>query len=114
VTGTFTPTVSGEHALHLVQVSPTRVRIDGDVVSDGITDPAEPSAAFFGFGRELPPTTRHFEAGTTYDLAIEMIGEQGPMFNSLDLRVRPPADDALRQAVEAAGGCRRRGRRRHQ
>lgn len=105
-TSTFAPTESGEYALHLIQVSPTRMRIDGDVVLDGIADPAKPSAAFFGFGGELPPATRHFEAGTTYKLAIEMVGEQGPMFNGLDLRVRPTADDdALQHAVEAAAAA---------
>lgn len=105
-TGTFTPTVSGDHALHLIQVSPARVRIDGEVVLDGVAEPAEPSTAFFGFGGELPPATRRFEAGTTYELVIEMVAREGVMFNGLDLRVRPPADDdALRHAVGVAAAA---------
>jgi beta-glucosidase len=105
-TGTFTPSVSGEHALHLVQVSPARVLVDGEVVLDGVAEPAEPSTAFFGFGGELPPATRRFEAGTSYELVIEMVAKEGAMFNGLDLRVRPPADgDAFGRAVDAAAAA---------
>ena len=55
---------------------------------------------------DLPPATRRFEAGTTYGIVIEMVGEQRPIFNGLDLRVRPLANDnALRQAVQAAAAA---------
>lgn len=105
-TTTFTPEVSGEHTFHLIQVSPSRVTIDGDVAIDGITHPPAPSAAFFGFGAEAPPVALELAAGESHQIVIELVVERLTMFAGLDLRVRAPIpSDSIERAVAAAAAA---------
>ena len=102
----FTPSVSGEHAFELTQVSPSRVLLDGVLVADGITERPAPGAAFFGFGATVPPAIVELEAGRGYDLVVEVVVQRVMMFGGLDLRVRAPfPDDAMERAVEAAAAA---------
>ncbi|MDH3295033.1 MAG: glycoside hydrolase family 3 C-terminal domain-containing protein, partial [Acidimicrobiia bacterium] len=99
----FTPPTSGDHTFEIVQITPSRLFLDGELVIDGITERPPVSAAFFGFG-SIPIThTARLEAGTGYELLLETSTENGAVFTGLDLRVSAPqAADPRADAVAAA------------
>jgi beta-glucosidase len=101
-TTTWTPTESGEYGFQLVQISPARLLLDGEVVIDGTIDPPQPDTAFFGFGARLPVVTRPIEAGRSYELVVELADRRRHM-GGAEVRVRAPfPDDARERAVTAA------------
>jgi len=102
----FTPSVAGEHSFELIQVSPSRVLVDGELVADGISERPPKGLAFFGFGAAVPPGTMVLEAARAYEITVELVFEGGTPFSGGDLRVGAPFQaDGLEQAVAAAAAA---------
>ena len=99
----FTPTDSGDHSFELIQLSPSRVFVDGELILDGVTERPPIGTAFFGFGSVPIATTRRLTAGSEYEVVIEMV-QEGPSTNiGLDLRLGTPwPEDAFQRAVDTA------------
>ena len=73
----FTPTVSGPHALTMVQVGTSRLLLDGRVVLDGITEDVPLGVEYFGMGSVEMRTVVDLEAGRDYELELEYVSETG-------------------------------------
>ena len=102
-TASYTPTGDGVHEFELVQVSPSRVSVDGAVVIDGITDPPGPGTAFFGAGSYPISKSVELEAGRAYEIVVELTEPNAGIFCGLDLGVGAPVhDDSIERAASAA------------
>ena len=102
----FTVSRSGIYQFEVTQVSPTRVLLDGEIVVDGVANPATPGSAFFGFGGLVTPATVELAAGSTHELVIETLAPRFLMFAGADVGVRMPiGDDSIDRAVAAAGAA---------
>ena len=103
---TFTPHESGEYALEMMQVSPTRVLIDGEVVIDGITTKPPSGTAFFGFGSVPMRHNITMTRGRAYHLTVEILGETVIFLAGGDLRLQRPVDaNAMAAAVTATAAA---------
>ncbi len=102
----FTPTESGRYTVELIQVTPGRVLVDGNLIVDGISDPPERGSAFFGHGSEPLTADLELVAGTDHRIVIEMIHDRPLGMCGLDLRLMPPVpDDMMERAVTVAAGA---------
>lgn len=99
----FVPTVDGTHRFEMVQLSPTRVILDGALLVDGVTDPPPPGASFFGNGSHPLCATRDLVAGRSYEIVIEVFSGGLGAFAGTQLGCHAPEpDDSLQRAVAAA------------
>ncbi len=104
--GLYTPSVSGTFEIQVVQASPSRLFVDGELLLDGITDPPPRGSAFFGMGSEPMTHVMDMTAGTDYEIVAEYTTVDGVHHTGLDLRVRAPLPaDPLGDAVAAAAGA---------
>ena len=102
-TTAYTPTQTGVHSFELVQISHGRVRLDGQLILDGVTNPPPIGGSFFGIGSEPMTAPVDLVGGRTYELVIEMQTVAGGLFSGLDFGVRiPPDPDGIARAVAAA------------
>lgn len=99
----YTPSRSGTHRFEVVQVTPARLYVDGELVIDGIIEPPPTGTSFFG-GGSVPMTVElELDAGTDHEIVAETMTVAGTFFTGLDLRVEAPQhDDPLAEAVAAA------------
>lgn len=72
-TATLQVEESGRYRLSLVQVSPTRVLLDGRTVLDGIVDPPPRGEAFFNMGSAEVTATVELDAGREYRVEVESL-----------------------------------------
>ena len=98
----FTPDTSGPHELTLVQAGRARVRIDGELALDGITNPPRPGRDLYGLGSEEMTTTLVLSAGIPIDIEIDYTSLFSAVLRGVKLGL--PRDRARRPD-------RRRGRR---
>jgi beta-glucosidase len=99
----YTPSRSGSHRFEVVQITPTRLFIDGELVVDGVTESPPTGSAFFGFGSVPMSAELELEAGTEHEIVVETVTAEGAVFTGLDLRVQAPQPaDPLAEAVAAA------------
>jgi len=106
MTGTVTPTTTGDHTFSLIQVGPARVIIDGQVVIDGINETPERGEAFFGLGSVEMLVTVPLTAGAPVDVVIEFNGGRGNGIKGLVVGHKPPPPtDLITRAVTAAAAA---------
>ncbi len=106
MTGTLTPTVSGEHTFSLIQVGPARVLVGGAVVLDGITETPARGDAFFGLGSVEQVVTVDLTAGEPVDIEIEFMGGAGHGIKGVIVGHKPPTPtDLIVKAVTAAAAA---------
>ncbi len=106
MTGTLTPSVSGEHTFSLIQVGPARVRVDGQVVLDGIAEIPARGEAFFGLGSVERLVPVQLEAGATVEVVIEFMAGSGNGIKGLIVGHKPPTPtDLIERAVAAAAAA---------
>ena len=106
MTGTLTPTVSGEHTFSLIQIGPSRVIVGGEVVLDGITETPETGEAFFGLGSVEMRATVDLTAGETVDVVIEFTAGRGNGIKGLIAGHKPPVpQDLIERAATAAAAA---------
>jgi len=99
----YTPRQSGAHRLEVIQVTPTRVFVDGQLAIDGVTNPAPTGSAFFGFGSEPMAIDLDLASGQSHEIVVETFTRNTSLFCGIDLRVRAPEpDDPIAEAVAAA------------
>ncbi len=102
----FTAPTTGTYTFKIVQVTPSRLYIDGELVVDGVVQTPELSAAFFGFGSVPMPHSVNLEAGSVHEIRLETRTKPGAVFTGLDLRVQASqAADPLADAVAAAAAA---------
>ncbi|MFP8881132.1 MAG: glycoside hydrolase family 3 C-terminal domain-containing protein [Myxococcota bacterium] len=105
-TGTLTPTESGVHTFTLVQAGLARVRIDGDVVLDGIESPPGPGSALFGMGSREIEASVDLVAGRPVELTIDFSCGDGGLLRGVVVGHRPPVpEDMMERAVAAAAAA---------
>ncbi len=100
---TYTPDVSGPHELSMVQISPSRVLLDGVPLIDGIADPPGIGGSFFGIGSAEVVATVELVAGRQYRLEAESVCTERSWAHGAQVGCRPvPTDDLFERAVDAA------------
>ncbi len=99
----FTPGTSGPHELSLVQAGRARVRVDGTVVLDGITNPPPPGPELYGLGSMEVGHTIVLTEGTPVEIEIEYTSLFSAVLRGVKLGLRPiVGDDTIASAVDAA------------
>lgn len=97
----FTPDQSGEWTFTVAGAGRARVTIDGEVVVDDPT--AGPKMAIWVQSLEPVTGTRHLDAGTTHDLAVELRADERGVLPHLRFAAEPPDPEAeIERAVAAA------------
>lgn len=106
--GHVVPSTSGPHIISMVQLatgaeSGSRLRIDGRVVFDAMTDPPPPGDSYFGMGSAELRVELDLEAGRRYEFELEYHSPRTGWAHGAQIgcRAMVPAD-ALEAAVEAA------------
>ncbi|MDE0803385.1 MAG: glycoside hydrolase family 3 C-terminal domain-containing protein [Acidimicrobiales bacterium] len=100
-TARFTPDQSGDWRFTVAGAGRTRVRIDGDAVVDD--DTAGPKMAIWVQSLEPVSGVRSLDAGTTYDLAVELRADERGVLPHLRFAAAPPDPAAeTARAVAAA------------
>jgi beta-glucosidase len=104
VTGTFTPTVTGDWSFGLTAVGPAVLRVAGEVVVD-LSEPRT-GGAFFGQGSPEVRGTAPLEAGVAVEIEVDYgVATSGTM-RGLILGAEPPSDDdGIARAVAAAAAA---------
>ena len=104
VTGTFTPTVTGDWTFGLTAVGPAVLRVAGEVVAD-LSEPRT-GGAFFGQGSPEVRGTAPLEAGVPVAIEVDYgIATSGTM-RGLIVGAEPPSDDdGIGRAVAAAAAA---------
>lgn len=103
LTTTFTPTRTGPHTFTLVQAGRARVRVDGQVVVDGVADPPPRGQSFLGFGSEEAAGSIDLVGGESVPLVVDYASEETEGVYGLQVGVRAVLpDDALGRAATAA------------
>ncbi|MDH4277877.1 MAG: glycoside hydrolase family 3 C-terminal domain-containing protein [Acidimicrobiia bacterium] len=103
---TYTPGVSGSFTFEVVQATPSRVFVDGELVIDGITERPPTGSAFFGMGSVPMTHSIELTAGSDHELVVETTTADESLLAGLDLRVRAPRpDDPLGEAVAVAAAA---------
>jgi beta-glucosidase len=96
----------GVYTFSLAQVGGARVRVDGNVVIDGVADPPPPGGTeFFGFATSESTADVQLEAGAPVAVEVELVpaGTGGP---GARVGFRRPSDpDLLDRAVAAAAAA---------
>jgi len=106
MTGTLTPTTSGEHTFTLIQIRGARVLVDGHVILDGITEPLAQGEAFFGLGSVEASAAVELTSGQSVDVVIEYHGAAGTGIKGVSVGHKPPIpSDLIDRAVEAASNA---------
>jgi beta-glucosidase len=101
IRGDLVPTMSGDWALSLTSAGAASVTIDGDLVIDN-REPT-PGEAFYGAGSAPVHAERHFDAGQTYRLEVELVAPVSGAISGIELTAGPPeVADARERAVAAA------------
>lgn len=100
-TGVLRPDVSGRWRLGLANAGAARLLVDGHVLVD---EADEGEGSFFvGIGRGEVAAEIDLEAGRDHQLVIDLTPERGvPVAGFRLTAARPPSDDPLGAAVEAA------------
>ncbi len=105
-TGTVSPTVSGAHALRLVQAGRVRVLLDGAVVLDATEGDYETGDEFFGFGSVEIEAMVDLEAGRDHELVIEYSNQGAVLLAGMRLGVVATVEqDLLGDAERLAADC---------
>lgn len=102
------PETSGAHRLTLIQIGPTRVRLDGTVVLDGVAEPPPPGDAYFGLGRQEVGVEVDLDAERGHDLVVECVRAGGELAWLHGASVGAKAvlgGDALARAAELAAAA---------
>lgn len=103
MTGTLTPTVSGEHTFTLIQIGGARVSVDGTVVLDGLADQPPKGEAFFGLGSIEMRATMPLSADVPVEIVIEFLGRPGTGIKGVSVGHAPPIPtDLVHRAAAAA------------
>jgi beta-glucosidase len=101
--GVIEPTVTGPHRLTLAQSGRARVRIDGTVVLDGVTEPPPRGTSFLGMGSQEIETTVDLEAGRRTEVVVEYSSAGSGRVHAVKVGCVPvPPPDLLDRAVAAA------------
>jgi beta-glucosidase len=105
-TGRFTPLDAGPHTFTLVQAGRARVLVDGEVLLDGMSDPAPPGQELSGLGSEEIAATVELIAGRPCELVIEYSSRHAVVVRGVKVGCRLPSpDDLLARAVAAAAAA---------
>ena len=103
---TFTPLVSGDHLLTLVQAGRARLLLDDEVVLDGFADPPPQGDQLFGMGSQEMTAEVHLVEGRTVRLQVEYSTIGSVVLKGAQIGCRPPvSDDLLGRAVALAEGA---------
>lgn len=109
--GTLVVEVAGTHEFTLAQATPSRLRVNGRVVLDGIANPPPPGGTdFFGLASKPASTTVELPAGPA-EVVIEGFSDgrsavPGLAVFGVIIGHRPPlADDAMEAAARVAQEC---------
>ena len=105
IRGIFTPDVSGRWRLGLESAGRSVLRIDGVVVVDN-SEP-ERGEGFYGAGSQLVEAEHPFEAGRSYELAVDVWprSTSSPILGVRIGAARPDLGDEFERAVAAAGSA---------
>ncbi|MEI7593015.1 MAG: glycoside hydrolase family 3 C-terminal domain-containing protein [Actinomycetes bacterium] len=105
-TTTFTPAESGAHRFTLGQSGRARVRIDGEVVLDGVTNPPPGGTRYFGVVSANLECDVALEVGKPIQISIEYSSEDSTYLRGVLVGCRRPiADDLIERAVSAAASA---------
>jgi beta-glucosidase len=105
-TGTFTPEVSGVHALRLIQAGRCRVLVDDEVIIDAREGDFGSGDDFFGFASAEIEGTVELTAGATTRLVIEYDNRGAVLLAGMKLGIVATEErDLLGEAVEAAAAA---------
>jgi beta-glucosidase len=100
---TITSPTTDTYVVSFVQLSPSRLLLDGEDIFDGIANRIRPGREFFGAGSEQLTVEVEMQAGRTYELLLEGIVTEPNFLNGakIGIKAKPPTD-LLERAVEAA------------
>ena len=100
----FTPDQSGTWTFTVAGAGRAVIRVDGDVVVED--DTAGPKMAIWVQSLEPASGTRELEAGTTYDLVVELRADERGVLPHLRFAAEPPDPGAeVERAVAAAAAA---------
>ena len=104
ISGSFTPSVTGDWQVSLTVVGSAVLRVDGEIMVD-LTIP-QTGGAFFGLGNNEIRVPLACEAGVRREVSVEIMVEERSQLRGLIVGAEPPAsDDAMDRAVAAAAGA---------
>ncbi len=102
----FMPETSGAYELSLVQAGRARVRVGGELLLDGITNPPPQGNDLYGLGSREMTATVVLTEGESVDIAVEYTSLFSAVLRGVKVGLRPIAgDDPLAAAVEAAANA---------
>ncbi len=103
---TVTPSVSGPHALRLIQSGRCRVLIDGDVVIDAMVGDFGSGKDFFGFASAEIESVIELEAGRSVEVVVEGTNIDAVLLSGSKLGLVSLVEvDLVAEAVELAREC---------
>jgi beta-glucosidase len=103
---TVTPDASGTHEFGLVQTSPARLLVGGDVLIDGFAERPPRGDAFFALGSVEMTAAVDLEAGVPVDVVIEHSAGTSPGLAGFRAGWRlAPTDGLMDRAVTAAAAA---------
>jgi len=106
MTGTVTPTVTGEHTFSLIQIAGSRVIVNGQILIDGTGERPPRGVAFFGLGSVELEATISLTAGEPADVVIEFAGDAGNGIKGLSVgHMAPVPTDLIERAAAAAAAA---------
>jgi beta-glucosidase len=104
-TASLVPKAAGPHVLSLVQLGPSRVLLDGELVLDGVTNPPPRGRELFAMGSEAIEATVDLDANP-HELLVEYTGGTNGALEGVQVGCRAlPASDLMDRAVAAAAGA---------
>ena len=93
----------GVHTLTLIQAGKARIKVNGETLIDGISNPIPSGEAFFGLGSEETSVPLKLNSGETVELVVEYSSEGSVALCGAQVGLRPPEnEDILERALLAA------------
>ena len=93
----------GIHMLTLIQAGKARIKVDGETLIDGISEPLPPGEAFFGLGSEEASVPLKLNSGESVELIVEYSSEGSVALCGAQVGLRPPENEnTFERAIKAA------------
>jgi beta-glucosidase len=105
-TGIITVETSGQYVVSLVEVSPCRLMLDGELVVDGASSIPPRGQSFFGMGSVELTAVVDLVAGQQHELVLECDATNKQWAHGAQVGLQfVEQDDPVRRAVELAAEC---------
>ena len=105
-TGIITVETSGQYVVSLVEVSPCRLLLDGELVVDGASSIPPRGQSFFGMGSVELTAVVDLVAGQQHELVLECDATNKQWAHGAQVGLQfVEQDDPVRRAVELAAEC---------